>query len=83
MGQLTTAFERLAAFDGFVDGQILRGVNPSLFVSYATMRSASDRDAAMADPVFGEAARRLGGIARPRPHAYTVVRTFAPQGARA
>jgi heme-degrading monooxygenase HmoA len=75
---LSDVFERLREFDGFLDGQILRGVDRSRFVSYATMRSARERDAAMEDPELRAAARRIGGIARPRPHAYTVARTFTP-----
>lgn len=78
MSVLVGLFERLRAYDGFVDGQILRGVDPSMFVSYATMRSARERDDAMADPELRAAVRRIGGIAHPRPHAYTVERTFAP-----
>jgi len=78
MAALVDVFERLRTFDGFLDGQILRGVDRSRFVSYATMRSARERDAAMIDPEMLAAARRIGGIARPRPHVYTVAHTFAP-----
>jgi heme-degrading monooxygenase HmoA len=78
MDALVGVFERLREFDGFLDGQILRGVDPTRFVSYATMRSARERDAVMADPEFRAAALRIGGIARPRPHAYSIARTFTP-----
>jgi heme-degrading monooxygenase HmoA len=78
MSALVGLFERLRELDGFLDGQILRGVNPSLFVSYATMRSARERDAALIDPEVQAATRSIGGIAHPRPHAYTVARTFTP-----
>src|SRR5437588_1558921 len=60
---LVELFERLRECDGFIDGQILRGVNPSLFISYATMRSARARDAALADPQLRATTRRLGGVA--------------------
>jgi hypothetical protein len=78
IGALERLFERLRALDGFLSGQILRGVNPSLFVSCATMRSAPERDAALSDPEVQAATRRIGGIAHPRPHAYTIARTFTP-----
>ena len=35
MAALVDVFERLRMFDGFLDGQILRGVDRSRFVSYA------------------------------------------------
>jgi hypothetical protein len=78
MSGLVGLFERLRELDGFLDGQILKGVNPSMFVSYARMRSARERDAALIDPVVQAATRNIGGIVRPRPHAYTVARAFTP-----
>jgi hypothetical protein len=76
MAALVEVFERLRRFDGFLEGQILRGVDRSRFVSIATMRSARERDAALIDPELAATARRIGGIARPRPHVYTVAHTF-------
>ncbi len=78
---LVDVFERLRGFDGFLDGQILKGVNPSLFISQATMRSAAERDAAMIDPEVRAMTRLIGGVAHPRPHAYTIAHTFTPTGA--
>jgi hypothetical protein len=78
MDVLVSLFERLRTLDGFIDGQILRGLDPTLFVSYATLRSAEDRDAAFLDHEIQVMMRTIGGIARANPHAYTVARTFTP-----
>jgi len=75
---LVALFERLRRLEGFIDGQILEGVDRMLFVSYATMRSARDRDAAFEDSEVRATMRRIGGIAHPRPHAYTLARSFTP-----
>ena len=71
-------FELVRRLDGFLEGQILTGVDQSLFVCYARMRSAKDRDAALIDPEVEAGRRAIGGIAHPRPHAYTLARTFTP-----
>ena len=78
MQALVGLFERLRALEGFLDGQILKGVDPTLFVSYATMRSARERDAAFLDGEVRAMMRGIGGIARPRPHSYTIARRFTP-----
>jgi hypothetical protein len=81
MDALVALVERVRALEGFVDGQILKGVDPTLFVSYVTMRSAQDREAAFLDGEVQEMLRAIGGLARQSPHAYTVARRFAPPGA--
>jgi hypothetical protein len=78
MQALVSLFDRLRVLEGFVDGQILKGVDPTLFVSYATMRSARERDAAFLDSEIRAMMRAIGGIARPRPHSFTIARRFAP-----
>ena len=78
MDALVGLFELVRKLDGFLEGQILTGVDSSLFVCYARMRSAEDRDAALIDPQVGALRRSIGGIAHPRPHAYTLARTFTP-----
>ncbi len=77
---LVGLFERLRTLDGFLDGQILQGVNPTLFVSYATLRSEKDREAAFDDKEIQAIMRAIGGIARAAPHSYTVARSFKPAG---
>jgi hypothetical protein len=78
MQALVALFERLRTLEGFLDGQILKGVNPTLFVTYATMRSARERDQAFLDVELRKMMRAIGGIARPRPHSYTIARRFTP-----
>jgi hypothetical protein len=78
METLVDLFERLRGLDGFIEGQILQGVDPTLFVSYATLRSARDLDEAFMDPDIRAKMRLIGGVARPNPHSYRAVRTFTP-----
>ncbi len=78
MGAIVEMFERLREMDGFIEGQILRGANPSLFATYARMRSAPERDAALIDSGLQAMMRRVRGIAEPKPHSYTVAQAFKP-----
>jgi heme-degrading monooxygenase HmoA len=80
VGALVGLFSRLRELEGFVDGEILRGVDPTRFVTYARMRSASERDAAFIDSQIQGALRTIGRIARPDPGAYTVFRKFTAEG---
>lgn len=80
MAAVATMFERIGQLDGFIEGQILRGANPSLFATYARIRTAAERDAAMIDPEVQAVTRRLSEIAEPHPHTYTVARSFGPPG---
>jgi heme-degrading monooxygenase HmoA len=73
---LVGLFSHLCELDGFIDGEILRGVDPTRFVTYARMRSASERDAAFLDSEVQGVLRTIRGIARPDPGAYTVFRKF-------
>lgn len=76
---LVALFSRLRELDGFIDGEILRGVNPTRFVTYARMRSAVERDAAFADSEMQRTLRSMREIARPDPGSYTAFRRFAAQ----
>jgi len=76
---LVELFSRLRKLDGFIDGEILRGVDPTRFVSYARMRSISERDAAFIDSEVQRALRTIRGIARPDPGTYTVFRKFTAE----
>jgi hypothetical protein len=79
MDALVVLFERLRTLEGFVDGQILEGVDRTVFVSYATMRSARDRDAAFLDREVRATIRSIGGLAHPSPHVYKIARRFSPR----
>jgi heme-degrading monooxygenase HmoA len=76
---LVVLFSRLRELDGFIEGEILRGVDPTRFVTYARMRSASERDAAFTDSEVRGALRTIRGIARPDPGAYTAFRKFTAE----
>jgi heme-degrading monooxygenase HmoA len=76
---LVGLFSRLRELDGFIDGEILRGVDPTRLVTYARMRSASERDTAFIDSEVRRALRTIRGIARPDPGAYTVFRRFTAE----
>jgi heme-degrading monooxygenase HmoA len=76
---LVGLFSRLRELEGFIDGEILRGVDPTRFVTYARMRSARERDAAFLDSEVQGGLRTIRRIARPDPGAYTVFRKFAPE----
>ncbi len=72
-------FSRLRELDGFIDGEILRGVDPTRFVTYARIRSARERDAAFIDSEVRGVLRRMEGIARPDPGSYTPLRRFTAE----
>jgi hypothetical protein len=74
---LVALMERLQDLNGFAEGQILEGVDPTRFVSWASFTSAQARDEAFIDPQIDQLRRRLGGIAHPAAQAYTVARRFA------
>lgn len=76
---LVALFSRLRQLDGFIEGEILRGVDPRRFVTYARMRSAGERDAAFLDSEVQRTMRAIRGIARPDPGAYKVFRTFTAE----
>jgi heme-degrading monooxygenase HmoA len=76
---LVGLLSRLRELDGFIDGEILRGVDPTRFVTYARMRSASERDAAFIDSEVQGTLRTIRGIAQPDPGAYTVFRKFTAE----
>jgi heme-degrading monooxygenase HmoA len=76
---LVGLFSRLRELDGFIEGEILRGVDPTRFVTYARMRSASERDAMFIDSEVQRVMRTIRGIARPDPGAYTVFRKFTAE----
>lgn len=77
---LVALFSRLRQLDGFIDGEILRGVDPTHFVTYARMRSPGARDAAFLDGEVLKVMRAIRGVAHPGPGAYRVLRRFTPEG---
>ena len=77
---LVGLLSRLRELDGFIDGEILRGVDPTRFVTFVRMRSARDRDAAFSDSEMRRSLRAIAGIARPDPGSYTLLRKFTAPG---
>jgi len=73
---LDAMYARLEQLDGFLGGAVLEGVDRTRFVTYGRWRSAQDREAAFLDSEIDAMMRRIGGIARTNPHAYSVVRRF-------
>lgn len=76
---LDELFSRLRELDGFIDGEILRGVDPMRFVTFARMRSASERDRAFADSKMHRTRRAIEQIARPDPGMYTSFRRYTAE----
>lgn len=76
---LFALFARLRKLEGFIDGEILRGVDPTRFVTYTRMRSASTRDGAFIDSEVQGMLRTIGHIAEPDPGAYTMLRKFTAE----
>ena len=77
--ELVGLFSRLRELDGFIDGEILRGVDPTRFVTYTRIRSARERDAAFIDSEVRRVLRRIEAIARPDPGSYTALRRFTAE----
>jgi heme-degrading monooxygenase HmoA len=77
--QLLVLFSRLRQLDGFIEGEILRGVDPTRFVTYARLRSAKERDAAFLDSEVQVVMRTIKEIARPDPGSYTPFRKFTAE----
>lgn len=75
---LVGLYEHLRAVDGFVEGAILSGANPTRYVSYVRMRSAEDRQRLFDDERVWALLHALDPIARADLHSYDVLRSFAP-----
>jgi len=71
-------FEYARTFDGFIAGEVLRGANPTRFVSYLRMRSAEDRQRVLNDSEVAAFLRTAERIARPEVHTYDVLHAFGP-----
>jgi hypothetical protein len=71
-------FAHLRGLEGFVEGAILRGANPTRFVSYARMRTARDRQRLYDDERVSEWMAAIEPIARGELHSYEVLSSFAP-----
>lgn len=77
---LEDLFEYLRGVRGFVEGAILRGVNQTRFVTYATMQSPQDRQQVLEDAEVSKllwAARR---IAADDLHSYEILHSFGARG---
>jgi heme-degrading monooxygenase HmoA len=71
-------YEQMRTMDGFVEGAILRGVNPTRYISYVRLRSAEDRRRLREEDQVLAALRALAPIARAELHSYDRLRSFAP-----
>lgn len=71
-------FEYARALDGFLAGEVLRGANPTRFVTYLRMRSPQDRQRLLDDREVSATLRSAERIARPDLHSYDLVRAFSP-----
>jgi heme-degrading monooxygenase HmoA len=76
---LVRLFEHVRTLDGFIEGEFLRGANPTRFVSYVRMRSARDRQRLLDDSEVSALLRAAEQIARPDLHSYDVLRGFGPR----
>lgn len=70
--------EHLSTLDGFKEGAVLRGVNPTRFVSYVRLRSAQDRREIFDDARVSARLREIEALARADVHSYDVLRAFRP-----
>lgn len=70
--------EHLRTQEGFLDGAVLRGVNPTRFVSYARLRSPADAQRVFSDPEVSARMREASRVARADLHRYDVLCAFEP-----
>jgi heme-degrading monooxygenase HmoA len=70
--------DRVRTLDGFIEGELLQGVNPTRFVSYVRMRSARARQNALNSSEVRTLRRAAAAFGRPDLHSYDVVRVFRP-----
>jgi heme-degrading monooxygenase HmoA len=70
--------DRVRTLDGFIEGELLQGVNPTRFVSYVRMRSARARQHALNSSEVRTLMRAAVAFGCPDLHSYDVVRVFRP-----
>jgi heme-degrading monooxygenase HmoA len=75
---LNELFEHLRQCPGFVEGQILRGANPTRILAYSRFDSTAAQQRARDDPATAAAARRLRAIAHQDLGRYTPAESFLP-----
>jgi heme-degrading monooxygenase HmoA len=80
LGLLEELFEYLQGLRGFVEGAVLRGVDPTRFVTYTRMRSRQDRQRAREDAEVSELLRAARRIAISDLHNYEVLHSFRARG---
>jgi heme-degrading monooxygenase HmoA len=74
-------FDHLRTLEGFIEGALLEGVNPTRFVSYTRLRSVEDRQRLFDDSEVKVLLRSAVQTARADLHRYRVVRAFGPPAA--
>lgn len=78
--RIRALLEYLRVQEGFLDGAVLRGVNPMHFLSYVRLRSPADRQRLLADPEVTARLRAASRVARADVHSYDVLSAYAPLG---
>jgi heme-degrading monooxygenase HmoA len=78
LDSLNELFEHLRRCPGFIEGQTLRGVNPTKILAYARFDSAAAQQQAQDSPGVDALVRGLREIAHQNLGRYTVAETFLP-----
>ena len=75
---LDELFEHFRHLPGFVEGQILKSVDPTGLLVYARFESLTAQQRAQDEPTTRAMIRRLRGIAHQSLSRYTIVKSFLP-----
>lgn len=75
---LNELFEQLRHFPGFIEGQILRSVNPTKILAYSRFQSAAATQRVTEDPAIVGVIRKLRAIAHQDMSRYVVGASFLP-----
>lgn len=78
MDALNELCEHFRQFPGFIEGQILRSVDPTGMLVYARFDSLMAQQRAQDDPATGAIVRGLRELARQSLSRYTVAKSFRP-----
>jgi heme-degrading monooxygenase HmoA len=76
-------FEHLRTLDGFLEGAVLRGVNPTRFISYMRLRSVRDRQRIFDHSETENFLRAVEGIAHADLQSYDVLLSYRADAAAA
>ena len=73
---LLRLFARLRVLDGFIEAQILQGIDPTRFLSWARWQTPAERARATNDAEVLRIVRELTALAHSHPHSYGVIQVF-------